>query len=139
MNANDFVKSSEEHALILFAVLSPPMLFTNCKLFRVVWRNRSITDVRKSSSLKTVSSCLLAVACFYVVSIPVYVFIGLKMTSKAKKFSLDQSHLLRRWVRTITAMNATFNCLIFYWKNKTLRTEGTKIIRSIQIYRRDQF
>ena len=139
MNVNDLVLSNEEHALILFAILSPPMLFTNYKLFKVVWRNRRNINVRKSFSLKAISSCLLAVACFYVVSIPVFVYIGLKMTSKVKKFTLDQSHLLRLWVRTITAMNATFNCLIFYWKNKTLRTEGVKVIRSIKVYRRDQF
>jgi hypothetical protein len=31
-------------------------------------------------------------------------------------------------------MNSTFNCLIFFWKNNILRTEGMKVIKNI--YRR---
>jgi hypothetical protein len=37
------------------------------------------------------------------------------------------------------SMNATFNCLIFYWRNKTLRKEGMKVIKSINVCRREQF
>jgi hypothetical protein len=32
-------------------------------------------------------------------------------------------------------MNSTFNCLIFFWKNKILRTEGMKLIKSMKICR----
>jgi hypothetical protein len=28
-------------------------------------------------------------------------------------------------------MNCTFNCLIFFWKNKILRSEGKKVIEGI--------
>jgi hypothetical protein len=35
-------------------------------------------------------------------------------------------------------MNSTFNSLIFFWKNKILRTEGMKIIKGLKVNRRDQ-
>jgi hypothetical protein len=30
-------------------------------------------------------------------------------------------------------MNCTFNCLIFFWKNKVLRAEGLKVWKSMKI------
>jgi hypothetical protein len=35
-------------------------------------------------------------------------------------------------------MNSTCNCLIFFWKNKILRTEGMKVIKGMKICRRVQ-
>ena len=38
---------------------------------------------------------------------------------------LYQTYLIfRLWARTFVTMNSTFNCLIFFWKNATLRNEA---------------
>jgi hypothetical protein len=128
--------------LIFFIIIFPPMLFINYKLFAVARksrRNNGISpEMKKTFSLKTISSCLLAVVCFVVLNIPVFVYFGLRITSTEKEFTLDNALLAGLWASTITSMNSTFNCLIFYWKNKILRTEGMKVIKGMKICRRFQ-
>jgi hypothetical protein len=140
MSVNDFVISYEVHVLILCTLLIPPMLFINYKLFLVVRksrRNKKVSpDMKKSFSLKNISSCLLVVACLVVVSIPTFVYIGLRLNSSETTNTLDNANLAGLWAITISFMNCTFNCLIFYWKNKVLRTEGWKVLKSLKICRR---
>jgi hypothetical protein len=103
---------------------------------RVVLFLRSMFKFRGHTQLPEVcatSSCLLAVACFVVLNIPVFVYIGLNITSTAKEWTLDNALLAALWASTTTSMNSTFNCSIFYWKNKILRTEGMKVIKSMKI------
>jgi hypothetical protein len=45
----------------------------------------------------------------------------------------DATLALAFWAKTITLMNCTFNSLIFYWKNKVLRTEGLKVLKSLKM------
>ena len=66
----------------------------------------------------------------------VYSSIGLyllRLNSKETENTLDSAEPAELWARTAASMNSTFNCLIFYRKNKTLRTEGMKVIQSIKI------
>ena len=63
----------------------------------------------------------------------VFVYSVLRIGSKDKDTTFDDAELVGLWARTIASMNSTFNCLIFYWKNKILLTEGIKIIKSIKI------
>jgi hypothetical protein len=137
--ANDFVIPYEVGLLIFVIIVSPPMVFINYKLFTIARksrRNNGISpEMKKTFSLKNISSCLLAVACFVVLNIPVVVYIGLSITSKDSS-TLDSAFIVGLWAKTITLMNSTFNCLIFYWKNKILRTEGMKVIKSMKICRR---
>jgi hypothetical protein len=123
--ANDLVISYEVGALIFYIILCPPILFINYKLITIARksrRNNGISpEIKKSISWKNISSCLLAVACFVVLSIPTFVYIGFGITSKDASI-LEKSNIAALWVSTIISMNSTFNCLIFYWKNKILRT-----------------
>ncbi len=139
MSRNDFAISIQVHALIFFILLTPPMLFINYKLFLVVRksrRNKRISNERKNSfSVKTISSCLLVIACFVVLFIPTFVYIGLRINSSETSGTLDNANVAAFWAETIASINSTFNCLIFYWKNKTLRTEGLKFVKSIKISR----
>ena len=140
---NDFVFISHGVPVLIFIIIIfPPMLFMNYKMFAIARksrRNNGISpDMKKTFSLKNISCCLLAVACFLVLSIPVFAFGGLRITSTAKEFTLDNVILAGLWASTITSMNSTCNCLIFYWKNKILRTEGMKVIKSMKICRRVQ-
>ena len=139
---NDFVIPFQVAVLIFIVIIIPPMLFINYKLFAVARKSRRNNEIspemKKTFSLKTISSCLLAVVCFVVLNIPVFVYIGLRITSTAKEFTLDNALLAGLWASTITSTNSTFNCLIFYWKNKILRTEGMKVIKGMKICRRVQ-
>ena len=141
MSVNDFVISFQVHVLIFFIIISLPMLFINYKLFTFVRkcrRNNGMSpQMKKTFSFKNISSCLLAVACYVVLSIPVFVYIGLKITSKKETTTMcDNVVVAGLWASTIGAMNSTFNCLIFFWKNNILRTEGMKVIKNMKIYRR---
>ena len=135
ISVNDFVISNKWYAAILFSLFILPMLFINYKLFLVVRKSRKnkriSPDMKKTFSLKNISSCLLAVACVVVLSIPTFVYIRLKINSTE-----SNANLALIWTRTIVLMNCTFNCLIFYWKNKMLRTEGLKVLKSLKICRR---
>ena len=123
----------EVYAIIFFTIVIPPMMFFNYKLFKIARKNRenkaTSSQLKRSFSSKNISSVLLAVACFGVLSIPALVYIVQEMTSKTLS---NHVSLARLWAKTIGTMNCTFNCLIFYWKNKTLRTEGIKIIKAIK-------
>ena len=142
MSVNDFVFPSKVHIIILCILLIPAMLFINYKLFLVVRKsrkNRRISpDMKKTFSLKNISSCLLAAASVVVISIPACVYIGLRINSPGTTHTLDNASLAMMWTTTIALMNCTFNCLIFYWKNKVLRTEGWKVLKSLKICRRVQ-
>ena len=121
--------------LLLFI---PPMVFINYKLFTVARNNRISPEMTKSLSLKNISSCLLVVVCLILMCIPSLVYIGLRQTSKKTELTLDTANLAGLWAGTVAIMNSTFNCLILYWKNKTLRAEGMKIIKSMKICQRGQ-
>ena len=140
MSVNDFAISYQEHGVIFSILFIPPMLFINYKLLLVVRksrRNKTISpEMKKTFSFKTISSCLLAVACVAVFSIPLGIYIGLTIHSTETTYTLDNATLAARWTQTTALMNCTFNCLIFYWKNKVLRNEGLKVLKSMKIFKK---
>jgi protein-S-isoprenylcysteine O-methyltransferase Ste14 len=138
MSVNDLLISDQMHDVIFSILFIPAMLFINYKLFLVSRKSRKnkriSPEIKKTFSLKNISSCLLAVACVVVFSIPLGVHIGVHSTETT--YTLDSANLAALWARTMGVMNGTFNCLIFYWKNKVLRTEGLKVLKSLKICRR---
>ena len=132
MSINNLVISYHAGLLIFNLIYIPAMLFINYKLFRVARKNRRNNrispEMRKSFSLKNISSCLLAVACLILLAILSIIYIGLSPTTKTKEYTLNNARIAGLWFHTVSSMNATFNCLIFYWKNKTLRTEGIRLL-----------
>ena len=142
LSFNDFIIPYQLVLLTCIIIIFTPMFFINYKLFAVARKNGrnngTSPEMKNTFSLKNISSCLLAVACFVVLSIPVFVYIGLSITSTAKSFTFDNAILAGLWASTIAAMNSTCNCLIFYWKNKILRTKGMKVIKGMKICRRVQ-
>ena len=142
LSLNDHVISFQVHLIIFLVLVSPPMLFLNYKLLVVIRRSRRdrrvSPEMKKTFSLKNISSCLLAVACFVTLSIPAFVYAGLKMNYGA--LTLDHHvNLIGTWGLTIASKNSTFNCLIFFWKNKIIRTEGLSVIKSINMARDSVF
>jgi uncharacterized membrane protein len=115
ISVNNFI-SYQVHGLIRYILFIFPMLFINCKLLLVVRKSRKnkriSPDMKKTFSLKNISSCLLVVACVVVISIPSFVYIGLRIHSPETRNTLDDANLALIWARTIALMNCTFNCLI---------------------------
>jgi hypothetical protein len=138
MSVNKFI-SLNLHALVFLIIVGPPLMFCNCKLFIIARKNRRkkavSPDLKKSFSFKNVSSCLLTVACFMVLQTPTVIYTALAMVSKEAPGMSERVKLSLLWGKTSVAMTSTFNCLIFYWKNKVLRTEGIKIIKGMKICR----
>ena len=122
--------------LIFIIILISPILFINYKLFTIARKSRRnnglSAEMKKSFSLKNISICLLSVACLVVFSIPAVVSIGICAISE-DLFTLDNARILGLWGNTVLSMNSTFNCLIFYWKNKILRQEGMKILKGLKL------
>ena len=42
------------------------------------------------------------------------------------------------WASTLASMNSTLNCLIFFWGNREMRKEGSKIAKNCFHRREDQ-
>ena len=140
MSTNELVIPYEVGLLIFLIIYIPPMLFINYKLFTVARKSRKNNGISPETkkSFKKISSCLLVVACLSLMSIPSFVFIVLRQNSKETRFTLDDAQIARFWASTLATMNSTFNCVIFYWKDRTLRVEGMKVIKSMKICRRAQ-
>ncbi len=121
MSVNDLVISNTLFILIFFIIIFPPMILMNYKLFvaaRKSRRNNRISpEMEKTFSWKNISSCLLATACFVVLSVSVFVYIGLSTNFKDSS-TLNNGDIAAFWGETIASMNSTFNCLIFYWKTR---------------------
>ena len=137
---SETVISARAQRVIFVIIFFPPMIFINYKLFIIARKSRKSNgispEMKKTLSLKNISSCLLAVACILVLTIPTSVYIGLTINSKKTTTLSDNANLARFWFKTVLSMNCTCNCLIFYWKNKILRTEGIKLIKGLKICRR---
>ena len=131
-STNDFLITFPMGVAIFMVILFPPLLFINYKLFwisRKRRRNAVSPDARLKVNLKSISTCLLAVACLLLLSIPLifYTALGLAKTSTSNSTKLGFY-----WSGIAVAMNSTFNSLIFFWKNKALRTEATRVLKTLK-------
>ena len=131
---NDLVISGPVHVIIFVVIMFPPFLFINFKLFKIsseVRRRKAVSpEERMKLDLKNISTCLLAVACIGLLSIPTCVYIVFNIN--AKREWVTNVGLSYIWTGTLYAMNCTFNSLIFFWKNKVLRIEGVKILKTLK-------
>ena len=134
MSINDLVLPHQVAVLIFMVIVAPSMLFINYKLFMISRRNKRMSpQMKRKFSFKNISSCLFASACFVLLAIPLFAYSTIKDSQRT------DVNIAGLWGKTLMSMNATFNCLIFYWKNRILRSEGKKIIRGIKhILRRRQ-
>lgn len=116
---------------VIFIMQMVSLFVMNYRIFRIAARAK-----RKKQSSKTQSAhskknftCLLAVACWYVCAVPLigYTVIILAATDL---LSADNMALLRLWVNTGLTLNSTCNCVIFFWRNETLRKAGKKLLSS---------
>ena len=132
MSTNNLLISVTEAAIIASVIIFPPFVFINHKLYKISkkhGRRNAVLPQRKSKiDLKNISTCLLAAACLFFLSIAVSVYVVFALYST----STTNVKLCYFWANTIAAMNSTCNSLIFFWKNKVLRAEGMKILKTLK-------
>ena len=142
ISTNELIISYQVGLLIFGIVFIPPMLFINYKLFKIARKSRRNNEIspemKKSFSFKNISSCLLIVACLMAVYIPTFMYIGRRLNSNETEYTLHNTEITELWSTTTSSMNSIFKCLIFYLKDKTLRAEGMKVMKSMKICRRGQ-
>ena len=135
ISTNDIIISRTLCLIIFTIVVFSPLMYLNFKLFKISTevRRRKATSPEKRTTinLKSISSCSLAVACLLVLSISASVYIVFDIISQNGQAS-NVMLLSRFWVITIYTINCTFNSLIFFWRNKVLRTEGIKILKTLK-------
>ena len=135
---------------IMIAIYMSLLLFlfvyANCKMFTIAKSKRSDERVAPSLAtsvnnngktrvinLKSISTCSLAVGCFFVCSRPQIIYSALRFTSGAPSYD-RQFWLFNIWSNTSLSINSTLNCLIFFWRNTILHREGIKIINACRAY-----
>lgn len=129
-STDDFLITFPMGVAIFMVILFPPLLFINYKLIKISRKARRYNevspDVRRNVNLKSISTCLLAVACLVLLSIPLifYTALGLAKTETSRNTKLGFY-----WSGIAVSMNSTFNSLIFFWNNKVLRTEAFKVLK----------
>ena len=130
----DFIISRTLCVIIFMTTVFPSLVCLNFKLFQISnkVRRRKAKPPEKGTrvNLKSISSCLLVVACLVILSIPSSVYIVFNMHTENKQAS--SARLSRIWAATFFGMNCTLNSLVFFWKNKVLRTEGIKILQTLK-------
>ena len=118
--------------MISMVIFVPPFIFINFKLFaiaRKLHRGDTVSPGKRTTvNLKNISAPLWAVACLMLFSIPHSLNTAFNFAEKSSN-TIGLSYI---WTFTCVTMNCTFNSLIFFWKNKVLRTEGIKILRTLK-------
>ena len=120
------------------------MLFISLFLFLFMYLNYNIFIIAKSKnklgsckrrklSFQNISTCLMAVGCFFICSFPAIIYLVLFLTNTLPK--TRSTHLFRFWALTFYSLNSTFNCVIFFWKNSILRREGIKTVKCFRFTR----
>lgn len=111
------------------------MLTMRCSADTVENLNQSATErsPNERSHPNSVSTCFMAVLCFFVCSLPVLVHNGIwfaKEDTLADKIRMP----LLLWAQTFLSMNSTFNCLIFFYKTRALSCEGKKLLKTCGLF-----
>ena len=118
--------------LIFMSLYFPPFMFVNVKLFtmaRKVNRERAVSPGTETAlKFKNISTGLWMVTCLMLLYIPFSFVIAFTLTEK----SSNTLKLFYIWTLTYITINSTLNSLIFFWKNKVLRTEGIKILKILK-------
>ena len=132
ISRNGFVIQDTVYLMTFIALFFFPFIFVNFKLFiiaRKVHRERAISPGKRTRvNLKNISTGLWAVACLMLSFIPISFYIAFSLAEK----STSTVRLSFIWALTSVTINSTLNSLVFFWKNKVLRTEGIKILKTLK-------
>ena len=113
--------------MFVVAIYIGSIFFMNYKMFKIAMGvRRNGTNKQSSVNFKCASTCLWAASCFFACSVPYLFFYCFMLSSTFREEVLTSFHL---WASTAVTLDSTFNCLLFFWRNKVLRIEGEKILR----------
>ena len=129
ISRNDLIISGSRASTISGFLILLSLFYLNIKLFTISRKVRRQKN-KATISLKGVSSCLLVVTCHGVLLMPTFVHVAVSVSTTSKQATGRK--LAFFWAITSFSMNATFNSLIFFWKNKVLRKEGIKILKTLK-------
>ena len=135
ISTNDNIIPRTIVLVIFLIVVFLPLAYLNFKLFQISTEVRrriaTLSEKRTTVNLKYFYPFkLLVVGCLVVLSIPTIVYIVFNInTENRQAFNVMLSGI---WTATIRTMNCTLNSLIFFWKNKVLRTERIKILKTFK-------
>ena len=118
-------------------------LFTYVAIYFVARKKRKRNDVHRNSNqesrkhfmaflreLKMAKTYVLIVSLCVFCYLPTVVVIGI-FVNISNNDDKTPDCVLRAfdWVATLTSMNSSLNCLIFFWGNRELRKEGSKVLK----------
>ena len=132
MSRNALIVPDAAYLIAYNALFFPPIMFVNFKLFIIVRKvhreGAASPGKRTTKNFKNISMGLWAVVILMISFIPSSFYIAFKLAEK----STNTLRLSFIWQLTSVTMNCTLNSLIFFWKNKVLRTEGIKILKTLK-------
>ena len=132
ISTNDLVISFQMALSIFLAIFLPPFNFINYKLFKIsteMQRKKEKSPGKRRINLKDINTCLLVVACHALWSIANCFYLVFIFVNGSTGNSVDLSG---SWAGSLYVINCSFNSLIIFWKNKLLRAEGIKIVRTMK-------
>ena len=88
--------------------------------------SRDFVSVRED--LVLAKMYFIVVACSFLLNLPNAIILAV-YTERVQ--TLDDVVQMKIWTLTSVAMNSTANCVIFFWANKSLRSEGWKICKAL--------
>ena len=117
-------------------------IYSNYKIFIIAKSKRAdervaattATDENRKTrilNLKSISTCSLAVGCFFCCFCPYIIYTTLDLASRTS-LSERKFLLFALWSATFMSLNSTFNCVIFFWRNSILRREGMKTVNAFR-------
>ena len=98
------------------------ILIINCKIYK-------IAKTARRGIITGISTCVLAIACFILFSLPLIIYSVIRVTSDI--LHEDNRMLFSHWASTFACINSSLNCVIFFWKDSSLRREGTKVLKGL--------
>ena len=128
---------------VILCIIVFTSLFTYVAIYVVARKKRKRNDVHSNSDqesrrhfmaflreLKMAKTYVLVVSLCVFCYLPTVVVLGIfaNVLKNDDKTSDSAVHAFD-WVATLTSMNSSLNCLIFFWGNREMRKEGSKILK----------
>ena len=88
--------------------------------------------------LKMAKTYVLIVSLCFLCYLPVAVLHGIGIILGHGEKRTDSFVNAFPWANTFVSLNSTLNCLIFFWGNREMRKEGSKIAKNCFHRREDQ-
>ena len=138
-------------SIILISTLCCTSLFTYVLIFRVARKRKGLTarntvgnhsncDGQVSGNMTSfLRELKMAKTYFMIVVLAFICFLPAAISLKDKRFKYPWNEsekerisvtIAYTWVTTLTSLNSTLNCVIFFWANKMLRREAVKHVRN---------